>query len=124
MLKLLGLLVILVLIACIIIDFLREFATVKGSVWQRLLAAGKGSATIIWQRFLMLIGAGTAALAELADLLNAPGVADTIKSYMQPQYVAAFIIVAALIGELARWRTLKTLPVPASAPAAAAPKAV
>jgi hypothetical protein len=76
-------------------------------VWQRLLAAGRQSATILWQRFTIALAALADVLVWLADFFNAPGVAEPIKSVLQPHYVAGFVVAVAIVGELARRRTLQ-----------------
>src|SRR5215470_263606 len=91
----------------VVIDFIRSFRAAAGTLWQRLLATGRESATILWQRFTIALASLADAVVWLAELLNAPGVAEPIKSVLQPQYVAAFMVAVAVIGELARRRTLK-----------------
>jgi hypothetical protein len=100
--------VVLAIFAYVVFDFAREYIRASGSTWDRLIAAGKGSATIVWQRFVMLISAVAGGLASLADWLNAPGLADAIKDAMTPEYVAFFMIAVAIITEIARRRTLKS----------------
>lgn len=97
---------VLVLAAFVIYTLGSGFRAATGTVWERLLAAAQGSATILWARFSMLVGALATVLVEAADWLNAPGVADGIKAVMQPSYVAFFIIAMAVMSELARRRTL------------------
>jgi hypothetical protein len=97
----------------VVVDFIRAYKSASGTVWQRLLATGRHSATILWQRFTIALAGFADALVWLADLLQAPGVAEPIKSVLQPQYVAVFVVAVAIVGELARRRTL--------GPAAAAP---
>ena len=92
----------------VVIDFIRSFRAAAGTLWQRLLATGRESATILWQRFTIALAAFTDALLWLAELLNAPGVAEPIKSVLEPQYVAVFVVAVAIVGELARRRTLKS----------------
>jgi len=91
----------------VVIDFTRSFRAAAGTLWQRLLATGRESATILWQRFTIALASLADAVVWLAELLNAPGVAEPIKSVLQPQYVAALMVAVAIIGELARRRTLK-----------------
>lgn len=104
--KLVLLLIALALLARIVFDFLRAYIPAPGTIWQKLLAAGKASATILWARFVMLVGLASAGLVNLADFANAPGIADGIKAVMQPQYVAWLVFGIALVTELARRRTL------------------
>jgi hypothetical protein len=90
----------------VVVDFVRSYRAAAGTVWQRLLASGKESATIVWQRFTIVVASLADAVVWVADLLNAPSVAEPIKSALQPQYVAAFMVAVAIIGEFARRRTL------------------
>ncbi len=94
------------LVAYFIYDGVQEFASKTGTVWERLLAAGKDSVTILWGRFVVIVSGLSGGLVVLADYLNAPGVGDTIKSVIQPQYVMALTIGIGLISEFARRRTL------------------
>lgn len=87
-------------------DFYADYRDAVGSTWQRLLAAGKTTATILWSRFTILVTALSNSLVWLAGLLGAPGVEDAIKAALQPVYVAGFVVVIAIITELARRRTL------------------
>jgi len=101
-------LILLAALIYVVADFLRSYWTATGNVWQRLLAAGRQSATILWQRFTIALAALADVLVWLADLFNAPGVAEPIKSVLQPQYVAVFVVAVAIVGELARRRTLQS----------------
>lgn len=93
-------------LAFVIMDFVREYRRTPGSVWDRAVAAGKGSATILWARFVAIVSALAALLVEFADYLNAPGVAEAIKGILQPEYVGLFMVAIAIITEFARRRTL------------------
>lgn len=72
----------------------------------KVLGAFRHSATILWARFVALVGASAGVLAGLADTLNMPEVREVIQSVMKPEYVAFFIIFIAVITEWARSRTL------------------
>ena len=65
----------LVLVAALVyvaIDFVRSFRAASGTVWQRLLATGRQSATILWQRFTIALAAPFAvAFLILPDLIMA-----------------------------------------------------
>jgi hypothetical protein len=99
-------LVVFAAFAYVVVDFVRSYKAASGTVWQRLLATGRHSATILWQRCTIALAGFADALVWLADLLQAPGVAEPIKSVLQPQYVAVFVVAVAVVGELARRRTL------------------
>lgn len=99
-------LIVLVIVGYVVVDFLREYRNAEGSLWNRLVAAGKGSATVLWARFTVIVGALADLLIEAASWLDAPGVADAVKALLRPEYVGAFIVAVALISEFARRRTL------------------
>lgn len=94
------------LVAFLAYDFVSEYRAAVGSAWERAIAAGKGSATILWARLTMLVAALSDLLTQAADWLNAPGVADGIRSVLKPEYVAVFVVGLALVTELARRRSL------------------
>ena len=78
----------------------------SGTAWERLLATSQNSATILWSKFVMLLGFATAGLDYVADLLGMPEVKDTIQSAMRPQYVSMFVVAVAAITILVRKRTM------------------
>lgn len=83
-----------------------DYKAAIGTTWQRLLAAGKDSATVLWARFTVVVTGMVTGLVWAADLVNAPSVATAITTYMKPSVVAGIMITVALITELARKRTL------------------
>ena len=87
-------------------EFYKGFVSTPGNVWARLLAAGKGSATILWSRFLAIFAGTVALLGDFGSYVGAPGVADNIQHYVKPEYVPAFLVLIAVINEFARRRTL------------------
>jgi hypothetical protein len=93
-------------LAYIIIDAVISYRAAVGTVWQRLLAAGKESATILWARFTVVVGVVVNGLVWMADVLHAPEVANAIQTYGGPKAAAAVLIVVAVITEMARRRTL------------------
>lgn len=90
------------LVTFIVYDFVMEFKAATGTTWERLLAAGKQTETILWARFVALVGCLTQLLVQGADWLNAPGVADSIRTVMKPEYVAVYIVAIAFVTEFAR----------------------
>lgn len=85
-------------------EFAIGYKEAKGTTWQRVLAGAKGSATILWARFVQAVTASVTLLVSLADLLNAPQVGQAIQQYAKPQYVAAIFVGIAIITEIARRR--------------------
>jgi len=100
-------LALLALLVFLIVDMTRGYLAATGTVWQRLLAAGKGSATILWSRFSAGVTIFASGILWIAELLNAsPGVQDAIRSGIRPEYAAGVIVIILAGAELARRRTL------------------
>jgi hypothetical protein len=85
----------------------REIAAQPGEwkPWERLWAAGAGSATKLWARVVGLVASVIAALVSLAPMIGAPEVADFIKQNFQPQTVTIVMIAIMAVTELARNRS-------------------
>lgn len=95
------------ILAYVVYDFVKEYAAASGATtWDRLLAAGKGSATILLGRLTAFGAVVVTVLVESADWLGAPGIADTIKAQLTPQMAAVFAIALPFLFEFARRRTL------------------
>jgi hypothetical protein len=85
----------------------REIAAQPGDwkPWERLWAAGSGSATKLWTRVVGLVASAMAVLVGFAPMLGPPGVADFIKTNFQPQTVTIIMIAIMAVTELARNRS-------------------
>lgn len=97
---------IITLVVYTAVDLWLRYRDAVGSPWQRLLSAGRDSATILWQRFVIVVTGLAGTLGEAADWLNEPALKDAITAALKPEYVAAFTIAVALITIAARKRTL------------------
>lgn len=73
--------------------------------WERLWAAGAGSATKLWARVVGAVSSAIAALVGLAPMLGAPEVGQFIKANFEPQTVTLIMIGIMVVTELARNRT-------------------
>jgi hypothetical protein len=87
-------------------EIVRGYTTATGTAWQRLVAAFKGSATIFWARLNALSVAAIGTAGEIATIAGAPGVADTIKPWLAPEYMMAYTLFVLIGAEIARRRTL------------------
>jgi hypothetical protein len=90
----------------VIADLVVGYYRADGSIWSKLVAAGRDSATILWQRLVLATAALSGVLVTLADTLGAPQVDNAIRAVLQPQWVPIYGVMIAVIGELARRRTL------------------
>jgi hypothetical protein len=73
--------------------------------WERLWAAGSGSATKLWSRVVGIVASVIAAVIGFAPMLGAPEVADFIKANFDPQIVTGIMIAIMVVVTLARNRT-------------------
>lgn len=73
--------------------------------WERLWAAGSGSATKLWARVVGVVGSVITAVIGLAPMLGAPEVADFIKTNFDPQTVTIVMIGIMIVTEYARNRS-------------------
>ena len=100
--------VVIVIIALYVIyDAVSSYASATGTVWQRFLAVGKHSATILWSRALIVFGVAVDILSQLADFLGAPGASISLQQYLDAKTLAGIMIGVAVITEYARRRTLR-----------------
>lgn len=98
--------IIAAVVSFLIWDLVHAYKASVGTAWQRIVAAAKGAARSGWTGFTVMATAVVGALAELADLVNAPTVATALQQYGQPKYVAAVMIAAAVVIETARrWKS-------------------
>jgi len=98
----------LILVAMFVIgSFVRGWvATTAVNKWEHALGAAWGSATILWARFVALLAALIGMSADFATMVNAPGIADNIRTLINPSQMAIVMLVVAVISEIARRRTL------------------
>ncbi len=77
---------------------------------QRIKACFRYSLTILWARIVALTGLLLAFSDPLLDLFSAPGVKDQVQAILDPKYVPFYVIVIAVVTELARRRSLPSEP--------------
>lgn len=98
------------IVLALAMDLVHGYWTGNGTVWEKMLAAGKSSASILAARVGMLGGAALSVVEQLADVIASPTVKSFIDQYMNAKAVGWTMIAAAFIAEMARRRTL-TVPV-------------
>ena len=84
-----------------------NYRTAEGSVWERLIAAAKNSATVLWQYVVIAGGTLLGWSVQLADALNMPEVRSAIQDNLRPEYVGVALVGIAIITVIARLRTLR-----------------
>jgi hypothetical protein len=98
--------VFLVINVWLIWTFVRDYARATGTPWQRMVAAGQESVTILWSKVLMLLGALSGLIVKAADYLGDTGLSTQLQALLKPEYVGAFVVLVAVITIYARKRTL------------------
>lgn len=88
----------------LVADALHGYLTSTGTIGERILAVGKQSETIVVTRLAAISGLGMNAVVEIANALNAPGVALVIDKYLDPKVVGYVMVAMALVVEVARRR--------------------
>lgn len=83
-----------------------QYRASSATGWHRYLDAAEGSATILWQKFVMVVSVAAGGLASIAEYFNEPSISSAIQAALKPQYVAAFMVFVAVITIWARKRTL------------------
>jgi hypothetical protein len=88
--------------AFFIFDVVRAYRKAIGTTWQRCVAAAKGAAASLWTGFTVAAVALVNGLAQLADFVNAPSVANALTTWGKPSVVAGIMIASAVILEYAK----------------------
>lgn len=85
----------------------RGYRAATGNTWERLIAAAKDSATILWARFVAIIASVVGVIGDAGNLFGLPQVQPFVEQWLSnPKVIAAVLLGVSLITELARKRTL------------------
>ncbi|TBW33340.1 hypothetical protein EYW49_20490 [Siculibacillus lacustris] len=90
----------------IVVDLASGWRKAEGGIGTRAWSAVRGSVTVVWTHAVALSSSLIALVASAADLLGDPGVADAIKSAINPAWVPMITLGIAVLGYAARRRTL------------------
>lgn len=93
-------------IAYFVYRVVTRYQAATGSVWERLLATAKGSATVLLSYAQMVGGFVIAGAEQVSTLLNQPEITSFIQAHVPPQWLGLVLLVMGLITLLARLRTL------------------
>lgn len=93
-------------LAALALDFYLSYRKTTGTVWQKLLGAGKTSASILQARVIAMGGIGLNAITDLADVIGNPALKAMIDQYINAPAVGWTMVAVAFIAEFARRRTL------------------
>lgn len=84
------------------------YLAAPGTKWERLVAALKGSASLLWTRLNALSIGAVGLVTEVSSFAGAPGIKEAIEPWLAPQYMTAYVVFVLLGAEIARRRTLPT----------------
>lgn len=90
----------------VLADFVIAYARSTKTGADRLWDAGRGSATIVVGQLALIGGGVDVGLAQIAQWLDMPGVADAVKSALPEAQVGAAVMIFAAISMAARLRTM------------------
>ena len=93
-------------VAWIVYTFLHAYVIEKGTFWQRTLAAGKDSATIVVAKLGILVGMLVTALDKLATAAGDPSLIGQVQPYLTPTAVG---IGGSVVLALVIWARIRTL---------------
>lgn len=97
-------------------DFYLSYRKQEGTVWQKLLAAGKSSASILQARVAAIGGIALNGIVDIADIIGNPGLKAMIDQYINAPAVGWTMVGMAFVAEWARRRTLVVPVVGSSGP--------
>lgn len=83
-----------------------RYRAATGTTWERVLATGKGSASIVWSYAVWAGGLVVSAATYGASALDMPEAKAFITSWLQPEYVGVAFLVIGIVAFAARMRTL------------------
>lgn len=85
----------------------RGYNAATGSTWQRLVAAFRGSASVVWARLNTLSVVATSAFVEISSWLGISGVDNLASQFLTPKLMLGYTLVVLVGAEVARRRTLR-----------------
>lgn len=89
-----------------IYDMGKRYVAAQGTTWDRILSAGKGSATIAWSKLTAALAALSGGAAYLGDWLGDPTLTGAVQAILKPELIPFFMLGVALVTIWARKRTL------------------
>lgn len=86
--------------------FVGRYQAADGTVWNKLLTAGMGSASVLWSWLTMFGGYLMVWTVNAADAFNLPDVRSWVQAQLSPEMFGVALLTVALVSFFARLRTL------------------
>lgn len=86
--------------------YIYVLTTETGTWWERLLKAARDSATILWAKFGIAVGAMVSGAVTLSDAAGDPQIGTAIQKYLTPDVAGGILVAAMVVTVIARKRTL------------------
>lgn len=85
-----------------------RYRAAEGTVWERLLATAKDSATILFNKVVAVVALLVGGLGDVAEFAGQPELKTTIETYLggNPKVLTVVLLIVATITIFARKRTL------------------
>lgn len=93
-------------IGYIVYRVVTRYRASTGTVWQRLLATAKGSATVLWQYVIAIGGMITIAGSKISVITDTPEIKQFMTDYLPPEVTGSIMLVAAIVTIIARLRNM------------------
>ncbi len=104
---------VVILIACgigilaVVIKLITGYKSATGSPWDRIIASASQSATMLWNYIVAAGGLAVVWATEASQFFDMPQVTDFINKHLSPEGVGTAMTIIAIVGIIARLRTLK-----------------
>ena len=106
MLNLIFLIIFAVPIVAILLHAIVYYRAAQGTVWQKLLATSRDSATWLWAKVLLVAGLIIEGMAQAADFFQMPDVDSFIRTKIPVDYLGYALLAIAFMTFAARARRL------------------
>lgn len=99
-------LIVVTTLAWLTYHVVKKFKASDGTFWERLLSGFKDSATVLVAGATYVAGALIDLIGKAADALNAPEVADLVRTQIPAEYMGYGLMALAVVVFIARVRSL------------------
>lgn len=103
----LSMIVFLLAFAWVIYPLVAEAFATPGTLWDKLMAAGDGSMTVLHGRVSVLVAASIGLVSSAAEIVGMTDVRAWLQSWLSPETFSGVVGLVGVLTVLARLRTLE-----------------